>query len=70
MILQELLQEKLKMSRFTVIMWENEDQEHLREIKEGFDTKRQAIDWAVKDREFYGCGYWDLIDEEELQDEE
>jgi len=51
-------------------MWENEDQEHLREIKEGFDTKRQAIDWAVKDREFYGCGYWDLIDEEELQDEE
>ncbi len=59
------------MSRFTVIMWENEDQEHLREIKSGFDTKRQAMDWAVKDKADYGTvGWWEIFDEEELQDEE
>jgi hypothetical protein len=54
------------MSRFTVIMWENEDKEHLREIKSGFDTKRQAEDWAVKDREAYcTVGWWEIFDEED-----
>ena len=54
------------MSRFTVIMWENEDKEHLREIKSGFDTKRQAMDWAVKDKADYGTvGWWEIFDEED-----
>ena len=56
------------MSRFTVIMWENEDQEHLREIKEGFDTKRQAIDWAVKDKaDHCTVGWWQIFDEEDAK---
>jgi len=47
-------------------MWENEDQEHLREIKSGFDTKRQAMDWAVKDKADYGTvGWWEIFDEED-----
>jgi|9_EtaG_2_1085328.scaffolds.fasta_scaffold10489_3 hypothetical protein len=55
------------MKEYMVTMWENSDQDCLRELI-SFKTKEEALEWAMKDIEFYGVGSFQInqidVDEE------
>ena len=56
------------MKEYVVTMWENSDLRCLREIKYGFKTREEALDWAMTDIESYQGGSFQLgeidVDEE------
>lgn len=57
------------MKEYMVTMWENSDQDCLRELI-SFKTKEEALEWAMKDIEFYGVGSFQIdqidVDEKEI----